>query len=59
MQESIQKAGPGMRSLLFNPGILQAITGMHPDLLQGLLSGEGEVRLGPGMQDRPGACVIC
>lgn len=59
MQESIQKMGPRMRSLLFNPGVLQAITGMHPDLLQGLLSGEGEVHMGPGVHDRPGGCVIC
>ncbi len=48
-----------MRSLLLHPGILQAITGTHPDLLQGLLAGEGQVQLGPGMPDRPGGCVIC
>ena len=58
VQESIQN-GPRTRSLLLHPGILQAITGTHPDLLQGLLGGEAEIHLGPGMPDRPGGCVIC
>ena len=58
VQESIQN-GPRMRSLLLHPAILQAITGTHPDLLQGLLGSEAEIHLGPGMPDRPGGCVIC
>ena len=57
VQESMQR-GPHMRSLLFHPGILQAITGTHPDVLQGLLSDEGEIRLGQNLPDRPGGCTI-